>query len=381
MISNSPQKVGIVTFFKGNYGSILQCYATCVVLEKLGLSPCVIEKHSNRFSNLMRFAIRCLRHPRYIDTFLALRRKAFSSGSRLLTEDKQAMESFIHRQLPVSCVTSTELHKMGSDEQYIAFLSGSDQIWGGHEYVIDSTRFIRFAPQCKRIAWAPSLGSSDIAEYNKRKYKKYILDYAHLSVREASAVPIIKDLTGKEPIVLTDPVFLLTRREWEAFVSHDLHERYVLCYFLDALSASTIQQIERYCRSHKTKPVVFGPWNDSYCEIKTEKMCGGPEMFVSLIANADCVFTDSFHALSFSLIMNTPFFIYKRNYAHGIDQSSRVKALLEKMNMAQYFEPQASEAATWDFSNSNSVILKERNEMLEYLCSCLKIPYQAEVFQ
>lgn len=118
-----------------------------------------------------------------------------------------------------------------------------------------------------------------------------------------------------------------------------------------------------------------------YREMKAGQMCSGPERFVSLLANADCVFTDSFHALSFALILNTPFFVYKRNYAHGIDQSPRVKALVEKMGMPQYLEPQAVEAAAWDFSNANSVIANERAKMLGYLCSCLHIPYQGEAFR
>lgn len=40
--------------------------------------------------------------------------------------------------------------------------------------------------------------------------------------------------------------------------------------------------------------------------------CADPGEFVGLIANAECVFTDSFHASVFSMLFNTPVNILKR---------------------------------------------------------------------
>lgn len=360
-------KIGIVTFFKGNYGSILQCYATCSILKKLDFFPCVINLKVSRISNLFRMAKRCLQHPRHIKTFYNIRRKAFSGGNKILQEDSEAMASFVESELPVFTVSASKLHAMGKSNDFIFFLSGSDQIWGGHEYIVDFTRFLRFAPQSKRIAWAPSFGTTDIADYNKKSYRKYISQYKALSVRETSAVHIIEELTGKTPTVLIDPVYLLTRNEWLEFAPDILPDKYILCYFLDEPSALAMNQIDYYCDINHTKVILFGPWNQAYSEIAAEHLHGGPKTFVSLIAHADCVFTDSFHALSFSLIMNTPFWVYRRNYLHGIDQSSRVVSILEKVNMLQYFEPQSGCDQNWDFSVANSIIEKERNAMIEYL--------------
>lgn len=367
------KKIGIVTFFKGNYGSMLQCYATCITLKGFGFSPLVFEKKENRYANLLRFAARCLSRPKYIKTFLNIRKKAFSGSSRLSKNDKLFMNEFITNKLPIIQVSASKMRRLGNSEQFIAFFSGSDQIWGGHEYIIDPMRFLRFAPKSKRIAWAPSFGTSDIAKYNKRTYKKYISQYKHLSVRETSAVDLVSELTGKMAIPLADPVFLLTRNQWSTLFVNVPVKQYLMCYFLDKLSPTTVQQINNFCETHNLKVVVFGPTNDSYEEIKSEKIYGGPEMFVSLISHAQCVFTDSFHALSFSLIMNTPFFVYKRNYAHGIDQSSRVKTLLGKTGMQQFFDPQTVLDINWNFSYSNDVISEERQSLLKYLCGCLDI--------
>lgn len=358
-------KIGIVTFFKGNYGSILQCYATCTALEKLGYSPYVLEKRENRAANLFRFFLRCLRYPKYINTFLTIRKKASSGGARLLEEDRCAMNEFISRELSVLKVSSCDLRKIGKDGRFVAFLSGSDQIWGGHDYAIDPVRFLRFAPLRKRVAWAPSFGSVDIARYNQRRYKKYISQYARLSVREECAVETVYALTGKKPTALVDPVFLLTRDEWLAFAEPLQTTGYVFCYFLDKPSDSTVQQIFGYCTSNGTKAIVFGPC-DSFGAF-TERRHGGPREFVSLIAHADCVFTDSFHALSFSLLLNTPFWAYRRNYAHGIDQSARIRAILEKVHMTAFFDPNGVEKTARDFSRSDAVFERERIRMQNYL--------------
>lgn len=365
-------QVGVVTFFRGNYGSVLQCYATCLSLKKYGLEPRVIERQVSRTYSTLRFGLRCLAHPKYIGTFLRIRKKASSGSVRIPREDLEKMNAFIREKLPVHHVLGSDLKKIGADDDFLFFLSGSDQIWGGHEYIVDATRFLKFAPPRKRVAWAPSFGTSDVAQYNKRMYKKYISQYEFLSVRETSGVQIVEELTGRHPKALTDPVFLLNREEWLEMVSDRQEENYILCFFLDALSSSTIDQIKCYAEKHKVKIFAFGPWSDSYNKLDVKQIHGGPEMFVSLIANAKRVFTDSFHAVAFSLLLNTSFYVYRRNYAHGIDQSSRVRNILEKVHMSDLFEPQDVEEKTLDFSFANAVLACERDEMLNYLSDCIR---------
>ncbi len=367
------KKIGIITFFRGNYGSILQCYATCKVLQKHGFSPYVIEKEENRIINVLRFGCRCIRHPQDITTFLHIRKMQNLGGVQLSEVDKQYMNNFIERELPVLTLKAFQLRKLGHDEDYVAFLSGSDQIWGGYTYIVDSTRFLRFAPKFKRIAWAPSFGTSNIARYNKKKYKKYISQYNSLSVRELSAVEIVRELTGIIPVALNDPVFLLTQEEWKSISENVFMNKYVLYYFLDSISDKTIEQISSYCKKNNTKLIVFGPCNYEKLKINFEKVDGGPEIFVGLIANAQCVFTDSFHAVSFSIIMKKPFFVYKRNYTHGIDQSSRIQTLLEKMHMQWCFEPKNILEFKHNFSYSDTVILNEKFVMTKYLLDSIKL--------
>ncbi len=364
---NKKGKIGVVTYYNGNYGSILQSFATCYILNKLSFEPRIVVEKQNRFFNLIRFAFRCVKYPRYIKTFFNLRKKSYLCSSLLTEKDTELMNSFVNEKLPLMIVTRKELKKAAYSNDFVSFLSGSDQIWGGHQYIVDKKYFLRFAPYNKRVAWSVSFGSDDVAPYNKALFKSYINDYKFISVREDSGVKLVKELTEKNAELLLDPVFLLTADEWcSIFEKSDL-ENFVFCYFLDEIADETVEQINSFCKKNDVKPIVFGPVTDTHRKIKGEKICGSPSDFVSLIKNADCVFTDSFHALSFSLIMHTPFYVYSRNYANKIDQSSRVLTLLKKANLSQFFNSEVLDNELYDFSQFDKILENERDIMMDYL--------------
>lgn len=55
----------------------------------------------------------------------------------------------------------------------------------------------------------------------------------------------------------------------------------------------------------------------------------GPREFVSLVKNAELVFTDSFHGAVFSLIHQVPFVVFERNKSGHVSMNSRLYDLLE----------------------------------------------------
>ena len=58
----------------------------------------------------------------------------------------------------------------------------------------------------------------------------------------------------------------------------------------------------------------------------------GPLEFIHLVENAELVITDSFHAVVFSLIMQTPFVVFPRPVVGGNDMNSRITDLLDMVN-------------------------------------------------
>ena len=88
-----------------------------------------------------------------------------------------------------------------------------------------------------------------------------------------------------------------------------------------------------------------------------------PEEFVRLIAGAKYVFTDSFHALAFSLIFHRDFYCFRRNLPSEIQQESRLLDLLSDLSIegryAERTDEQVFPAAPVDYDRVDA-ILQER---------------------
>ena len=97
---------------------------------------------------------------------------------------------------------------------YDAYICGSDQIWNPTYKSTGSAYFLQFAPEYKRIAFAPSFGLSRIPDALHTLYKKWLNGIPYLSVREEQGAKIIKELTGRDALVVPDPTLCLTRKQW-----------------------------------------------------------------------------------------------------------------------------------------------------------------------
>lgn len=123
-------------------------------------------------------------------------------------------------------------------DEYDFFVVGSDQVW--RPAWVPS--FLEFVPRKKKVSYAASIGINVIPEDKKEFMRRGISDFNRISVREESAINLIKDLTGRDDaILLLDPVLLLTAQEWLAVAQKPtwLKEKYrcgyVLTYHLGKL--------------------------------------------------------------------------------------------------------------------------------------------------
>ena len=141
----------------------------------------------------------------------------------------------------------------------------------------------------------------------------------------------------KDVVTVCDPVLLLERDMWEreiAELNKNRKNQYILCYFLgqndtyikvaDTLASRFGLEIRSICTSY---------W--SYKNCKNPEKAVGPLEWLKLIADAEIVLTDSFHATAFSLIFNRNFFVMKRFSDSGKkSQNSRITDLLKKVELS-----------------------------------------------
>ena len=358
-------KIGITTLHGYNYGSVLQCFATQEYLRQRGCEVEVIDTVAtgnppvNSLCVLTGLVWRCVAHPLHarsiVRHFLAQR----SSRLTLTPASVMALRRFEETALHRKTYTLGHLRRLAHSEAFDYFFSGSDQVWNGARIDGYERFFLRFAPREKRVGWAASFGSHDIAPYNRQRYRRYLADYGHLSVRERSGQRILRQLTGKEAPCLPDPVMLFSAAEWRAKSAAAKQAKpYVLAFFIDPPSDKAREAAEMAAIKLRLPLRTFGYRHDSLATADHED--GGPQDFIAAVDGATCVLTDSFHAVAFSVLLHKPFFAYRRSYAHDQDQSARLTDFLDEVQLSHRYERQFALLDADDFTAAEAYLKQQR---------------------
>lgn len=333
-----------MTFFRDNYGSALQCYATKTFLQKNGFECDVLyeysygyEKLKNRIKYLLKIALYSFRYRGFSKNRIEIKRSESKPG--LSKESKFQIDWFCEIVLRPRGLEYGLLKDKRFANEYDYFIAGSDQIWGGG-YLVQPFMFLEFAPDKKKIALCPSFGTDTIKEFNRKHFKKSISKFSRLSVREKSGQKIISELTGREVPILSDPVMLLDADEWHDFAKNSSvkQQKYIFAHFLGIPNKYIIQFINQIALEFALSIICFANNYSVYDTLKAHTFVDGtPYDYVSLIENASFVFTDSFHTSHFSIIFNRNFYTFERNYGHKNKQSTRIHNLLSTYECSERF--------------------------------------------
>ena len=295
-------KVGTLTFHRAiNLGAVLQAYALSEYIKKTGNECDIIDyrceyienhyKKSKFFANGIKGAVVHL----LCDGHDAERKKKFSE--------------FSDKYLPVSKKAYTENDLKTANQSYDKFITGSDQVWNYAVADFDKAYFLDFVTDSKKkLSYAASFGFDKIPEDKETDYYNLLNDFNHISVREASAVDIVKDLASKDATQVLDPVFLLSADDWNKLTEKDEpKEKYILIYAF-CVTENILKKAQEL--SNATGYKIYGI-TFIIKPLKGLKQINavGPLDFLNLIKNAEFVVTNSFHGTAFSIIYNKKFFV------------------------------------------------------------------------
>jgi len=343
---NLGKDVGLVTYYKENYGSILQCYATKSFLESVGFHCHVLyQKYDSiqyfelRLKNLLYHAYKSVRYNGYFSKYISMRKSMRNEKGFLNAEALKKQNEFVSDVIKPEGFTWRELCEIAKRKNYVAFIAGSDQIWNASIH-IDPIYFLKFASKEKRIALAPSFGISAIPEYNKKAVQNGVKGFERIAVREKTGENIIASLCDVPTIQVTDPVFLLNKRQWEQFGKNEKvpMEAYIFVHFLNPPKEKTVYEIEKLSKRLCSKILCFSyDYHEYTLFTNAVYINGGPREYVALIKNAQCVCTDSFHSTVFSILLHTDFYTFPRQHLHTASQSSRITDLLERYGLQEKY--------------------------------------------
>lgn len=342
-------KIGIVTFYGlYNYGNRLQNYAVQEILKKEGFDSETVVLVDNI---IQRMGVHSLK--------LLLSRLHVSKYVRYSNFWK-----FDRRYIKTRFITKNKIPNLYKD--YCAFAAGSDQIWNPNLDMHLDFYFLRFALENQRIAMVPSMAVDTMLENKVNSYKKYLNGFNKLAVREESAKDIIADLTGKSAEVLIDPTMALNRTEWKRIINCKKvpSDKYWVLYYLGDCRYN--EQIKKKALENNAKLINLMNVDDDY-------YVSAPDMFVSLIMNADLVLTDSFHAVAFSINFNIPFYVMRRVSKDSVSSNmfSRIESLLEHYCLMDRTEDNLFRAKTIDYSIVNKILDDDRVKFLDYFRNIL----------
>lgn len=379
----TKNKIGIVTLHGyDNYGNRLQNYALKYTLEKLNFDvyTTIISRDrisiKEKVSNFIKLFNRPLEQ-NLMKLKKGIRNKI--SSKKYLYENsasirKEKFKSFSNSYLNEIFYKLGEENTKESLNEYSYFVTGSDQVWNPYTKTLLPIYFLSFTEKNKRIAYAPSISHDILPQEYKTVFKENLSNMAQLSIREESGARIVKELINKQIPVLVDPTMLLKKEEWLAIAnkaSNRPDKPYILTYFLGGPDQKTKEKIDRIAQDNNMEVLNLGVPDEK------ETFETGPAEFIDYINKASVLFTDSFHGVVFSIVLETPFVVFERNYI-GPSMYSRVDTLLKKFNY-KYRESKAFEddlftdnLFSMDFSNSKNILKKEYNKSLNYLKESLK---------
>lgn len=293
------KKVSIITLhYIKNYGSVLQTYATQTVFERLSCdaefvdyirpNECVVEQKKSikeKVTDATKSVILGL-----------VKGESFDKEDHIF---KNFVEKYIH----LSKYYDSYQELCANPPQADVYCTGSDQMWncewnGG----IIPAYYLEFAPEGKRrISYAASIGMQQIPQQYKEQVQEMTAKYAAISVRENSAVEVLKTIDYPDAMQVLDPTFMLGASDWEKImaprpVSYD----YVLIYQLNPN-----EEFDQFARDLakekgiKTLRIAFSLKE----AMMADKTIYFPTVtqWLSLFYYASYVVTDSFHGTAFSI--------------------------------------------------------------------------------
>lgn len=364
-------KVGLMTCYMDNFGACLQAYALQTVITNLGLD-CEIIKYTP-IKSLKEYGF-LFSSARWIRKHIkAIKNTAYKYENYRHPKFKKFRKKYL-KFSKTNYLTESSLYK--TPPLYDVYIVGSDQIWNPNLYGGRNNRayFLDFAPDnVKCIAYAPSIGTSEISADCSKDMAKLLAKFDAVSVREIDGKRIIDEVSDCGCRVVLDPTLLIDAEHWKLMIRERIiPENYIFVYLFG--NRDYERAFIEYVNKSLNLKIVTIPFNDkeynsNFMKIKK----AGPLEFLNLIKYASLVITDSFHATAFSLNLNVPFYTLLRNTkSDKNNMNSRLISILSLVNKQDRIVSDIKSfpkdiILNMDFEYVNSKISELRKDGLQFL--------------
>lgn len=368
------KKIGIITYHAShNCGSFMQSYAIQKYIEKnLNYHTEIINFSSEGQQELYAYNPKIKSSKQFIKKMLLL-----PISKQMKTIHKE-YEQFINNNLNLSEKKYSRTSELNNiEENYDAFICGSDQIWNVKCPDYDDSYFLPSVKYKKKIAYAPSFGAMRLERHvtDIEKYRQFLLDFDSLSCREKNGKEWIEELTGRKVELVLDPTLLLDCEDYNDLIDQREHiDGEYIFYYSPKYDKSATKIVDKISKKYKL-PVIM--WNAKEWILRGMFLKGfktpyhqNPGIYLDLIKNAKIVFTTSFHGAIFSTQYQKNFWVLKVGGMKGDDD--RVLTLLTQLNLVDRFLDPLNYDESTIFNEINyeifeSNLLKLRKNSIQFL--------------
>ena len=355
-------KVAVITLKDSpNYGGILQAYALQVAIKKLGHQCELIDYMTDDFRKKFSFFGK---PPRMKTIYWIYKKVQYPIMVQMM---RKMMPFYNHMDLTRHFESKEQLFELNND--YDAFVTGSDQVWACDLNCYDDSYFLSFAKSDKlKFSYAASFGRTleMMTDDEKSFISKQMIDYKCISVREASSVKICSALWNRQdaqPVL--DPTLLLDKDDWSKVTVKPAQQKYVLCYLMQS-------------RKNDTEALKFAKRIAKGRGLKLVKICRGltsllwgetlyvptVEEWLGLFMNAEYIVTNSFHGVAFSVNFNRNF----TAFVEGDPESGR-NSRLNNICTALKLNNRINQVGVKGKVDTSDIFYKEVNKRLQLLRS------------
>ena len=368
------KNIGIVSYNINcnftNYGSALQSWALSTSIARLGYRPVLID-----------YCPDVLREADPLNPFKKMWDKDAESRRMCeltmpaIRENYAKFEDFYTNRFnrTPKKYTSADFNDVVADEALDGFVCGSDTIFCVDEFHGLEDGYYANYPVMKgrSVAYAASFGDSHFTDETYTLLHQRLKNFKAIGLRENLWVPYCREHSGNVPVEkVIDPTLLLAKSDYDTIATPQ-HNRvqYVLMY-----SRRYNPEMERYAidlaRANGLQVVEIS-LRATNAELGHDmRYDAGVEEFLSLVAGAQTVVTNSFHGLIFAAQYSRPLVVFSREQA-----DSKIGEVLELMGMRDCLFANADEAAVRDvdYTAVHARLTEARKSALAFLSSELEM--------
>lgn len=293
-------KIAIVTVYDSvvNFGSFLQAYAMSKVLESRGHEVFFVRRMPN--DEILKRFNRLAKIQNSVSSKNGIKAKFLSQRSKYVIQremdaNKNRYKCSLSDWKSIKIIDPVEIEDCGIQ----LVICGSDEIWNIHNKDIDldfySCGWVKHIP---KLAYAISSGNSKTSEYlNDPEFFNAVGDFCKILPRDQMTQSLITDITNVKESIVCDPTLLLGQDGFTLTNKGKEFGKYILVYSY-FLTRKEKKFIKKYARNNGLK--IISPC--IYSSIADEVVYTSALDFPSLVFNAECVYTTTFHGTIFSLM-------------------------------------------------------------------------------